>query len=198
MDNNNCRQCRKFGTKLFLKGERCLSPKCAVTRRNYAPGGQGPKARPPRKSEYGIQLAEKQKAKTEYGLRERQFANIFKTASKSKTATGSQLLKLLEIRLDNVVYRLGWAASRAQARQIVLHRKIKLNDKVANIPSIVLKAGDKVSPKDKKSISPVKAVLPKWLELDVKDQKAEILRLPERTEIESDIDEQLITEFYSR
>ncbi|MCL5407603.1 MAG: 30S ribosomal protein S4 [Patescibacteria group bacterium] len=198
MDNNNCRQCRKFGTKLFLKGERCLTPKCAVTRRNYAPGGQGAKTRPPRKSEYGIQLLEKQKAKTEYGLRERQFSKIFQTASKSKTATGSQLLKLLEIRLDNVIYRLGWASSRAQARQIVLHRKIKLNDKIANIPSIVLKVGDIVSPKDKKSISPVKAVLPKWLKLDVKDQKAEILRLPERTEIESDIDEQLITEFYSR
>ena len=198
MDNNQCRQCRKFGTKLFLKGERCLSPKCAFTRRNYAPGSRGAKVRPPRRSEYGIQLLEKQKAKIEYGLRERQFSKIFKNASKSKTATGAELLKLLETRLDNVVYRLGWAASRPEARQLVLHRKIKLNDKIANIPSITLKPKDIVFPKDKSSIKPIKAIVPKWLKLNTKELKAEILRLPERNEIESDIDEQLIIEFYSR
>lgn len=195
---NQCRQCRKFGTKLFLKGARCLSPKCALTRRNYAPGGQGPKNRAPRRSEYGTQLFEKQKAKTEYGLRERQFIKIFKTASRSKTATGAELLKLLEVRLDNIVYRLGWASSRAQARQLIVHRKIKLNDKIVNIPSIVLKPKDIILPKDKDSIFPQKTVIPKWLKLDIKEQKAEILRLPDRLEIESDINEQLITEFYSR
>ncbi|MFA6493197.1 MAG: 30S ribosomal protein S4 [Patescibacteria group bacterium] len=198
MDNNQCRQCRKFGTKLFLKGERCLSPKCALTRRNYAPGSKGAKARAPRKTEYGLQLLEKQKAKVEYGLREKSFARNFKVASRSKTATGSEMLKLLELRMDNVVYRLGWAVSRAQARQLVLHRKIKLNDKIANIPSIILKPADTISPKDKASINPQKAVIPKWLKLDEKALKAEVAKMPEREEIESDIDEQLITEFYSR
>lgn len=198
MEQNKCRQCRKFSTKLFLKGERCLSPKCAMVKRNYAPGGQGAKSRPPRKSEYGLQLFEKQKAKAEYGLRERQFVNIFKKAARLKTATGFELLKFLEIRLDNIVYRLGWASSRAQARQLVLHRKIKLNDKIVNIPSIVLKEKDKISPKDKKDLLPNKTVVPKWLKLNAKELVSEVLRMPDRTEISSDIDAQLITEFYSR
>lgn len=195
---DKCRQCRKFGAKLFLKGQRCLSPKCSFTRRNYAPGSHSVKARIPRKSEYGTQLFEKQKAKAEYGLRERQFAKTFGQATRAKVATGEELLKLLELRLDNVVYRLGWASSRAQARQLVLHRKIKLNDKIANIPSISLKAQDAIAPKDKSAISPIKMAIPKWLKQDSKELKAEVVRLPERGEIESDIDEQLIIEFYSR
>lgn len=198
MEADKCRQCRRFGTKLFLKGERCLSPKCALTRRSYAPGDRGAKRKSRRQSEYGVQLLEKQKAKAEYGLRERQFVNIFKKATRSKKATGFELLKFLETRLDNVVYRLGWASSRPQARQLVLHRKIKLNDRTVNIPSIILKTKDKISPKDKKNILPIKTVVPKWLKLDSKEFLAEVLRTPERTEIESDIDEQLITEFYSR
>lgn len=198
MDSRQCRKCRKFGAKLFLKGERCLTPKCAFTRRNYAPGIKGAKTRPPRRSEYGTQLFEKQKAKTEYGLRERSFVKIFKTASKSKTATGTELLVLLETRLDNVIYRLGWVSSRPQARQLVLHRKIKLNDKIVNIPSMTLKSGDKIAPKDKSQVTPVKTILPAWLKLDSKDLKAEVVALPKRAEIETDIDEQLITEFYSR
>lgn len=198
MDNAKCRKCRKFGAKLFLKGERCLSPHCAFIKRNYLPGASGPKARPPRKSEYGTQLFEKQKAKAEYGLRERQFANTFNKASKAKTTTGEELLRLLETRLDNVIYRLGWASSRAQARQVVLHGKIKINNRVASIPSMNVKPKDILEPKDKKNIQDIKAVVPAWLKQEGKQLKAEVERLPERTEIDSDLDEQLIIEFYSK
>lgn len=196
--DNQCRKCRKFGSKLFLKGERCLSAKCAITRRNYPPGGQGAKARPPRRSEYGIQLFEKQKAKAEYGLRERSFLKIFKNAVRAKTATGEELLKLLEMRFDNAIYRLGWAVSRAQARQLVLHRKFKLNNKIANIGSIVLKPKDIITVNKKVVIEPVKTPIPKWMTLEPKELKAEVVREPLRAEIETDIDEQLIIEFYSR
>ena len=195
---DKCRLCRRFGTKIFLKGERCLSPKCAVTRRNYPPGVQGAKNRKIRRSEYGTQLLEKQKAKAEYGLRERQFANIFNKAVRKKDATGEELLRLLEMRLDNIIYRLGWASSRAQARQLVLHRKINVNDKIVNIPSIVLKPKDIIIPKEKKDIKPIKMTLPKWIKLEAKALKAEIVKIPERKEIETDIDDQLIIEFYSR
>lgn len=195
---NQCRECRKHGTKLFLKGSRCLSPKCAITKRNYAPGSGGPKKRVRRKSEYGLELEEKQKAKVEYGLRERQFAKTFKLASRARVATGEELLKLLELRLDNVVYRLGWASSRPQARQLVLHRKIKVNDRIVNIPSAILRTGDTLEPISKTAIFVQKTVMPKWLKLDSKALRAEVIKLPVRSEIESDIDEQLIIEFYSR
>jgi small subunit ribosomal protein S4 len=191
-----CARCRKFGTKLFLKGSRCTSPKCALTRRNYKPGLHGPKSRIARRSEYGHQLFEKQKAKAEYALRERQFAKIFRDASRSRQATGEELLSLLERRLDNVVYRLGWAISRAQSRQLVSHRFMMVNGKITNIASRTLKAGDKISPR--KTIEVHKVTLPKWLKLESKKREAEILRLPLREEIETDLDEQLIIEFYSR
>ncbi len=191
-----CRQCRQHGTKLFLKGARCTSPKCALTRRNYRPGSQGAKTGTLRKSEYGLQLLEKQKAKAEYGLRERQFAKTFREASRSQSATGEVLLRLLEERLDNVVYRLGWASSRAQARQFVGHRHFTINDKITNIPSMRVKPKDII--KCRKSVEIQKITVPKWLKLDVKKTSAEVLREPLRTEIETDLDEQLIIEFYSR
>lgn len=191
-----CGLCRKFGTKLFLKGSRCTSPKCALTRRNYKPGQHGPKSKLPRRSEYGHQLFEKQKAKAEYDLRERQFAKIFREASRSRQATGEELLSLLERRLDNIVYRLGWAVSRAQARQLVSHRHFLVNGKFTNIPSRILKPHDKISPR--KTIETHKVTCPKWLKLETKKREAEILRLPLREEIETDLDEQLIIEFYSR
>lgn len=195
---DKCTKCRKFGVKLFLKGARCTSPKCPFTRRNYQPGAHGGKKRAPRKSEYGIQLLEKQKAKAEYGLREREFSKIFREASRSKESTGEELLRLLELRLDNIIYRLGWAASRASARQLVGHRKIMVNERVANIPSMVLEPKDKITPKGKEAVKPDKIGVPKWLKLEPKKMEAEILRQPSREEIETDLDEQLIIEFYSR
>lgn len=195
---NTCEKCRKFGTKLFLKGDRCLAAKCSFTRRNYRPGAHGAKKGSPRKSEYGQQLLAKQKAKAEYGLRERGFSKIFRLASKSRENTGEELLRLLERRLDNIVYRLGWATSRAQARQMTNHGHFRLNDKLVNIPSIVLKPKDKITPVKKETIKPGKVNIPKWLKLDHKALAAEVLRQPNREEIETDIDEQLIIEFYSR
>lgn len=191
-----CRDCRKHGTKLFLKGARCTTPKCALTRRNYKPGSHGAKAVNRRKSEYGIQLLEKQKAKAEYGLRERQFAKTFVEASHSREATGEALLRLLEKRMDNIVYRLGWAVSRAQARQFVSHRYFKVNEKISNIPSRILKPNDKISLR--KTIEPHKVTVPKWLTIDAQQKNAEVSREPMRDEIETDLDEQLIIEFYSR
>lgn len=195
---DKCERCRKFGSKLFLKGDRCVSPKCSVTRRNYQPGAHGPKKMTSRRSEYGTQLFEKQKAKTEYGLRERQFSNIFRKAAKSRENTGEELLKKLELRFDNLIYRLGWAPSRAQARQMITHRKFKLNDKIVNIPSCELKPKNVISPVKNESIKPAKVTIPKWLKADNKMLKAEIIKLPSRSEIETDLDEQLIIEFYSR
>lgn len=194
---DKCRECRRFGAKLFLKGERCTSPKCAFTRRNYKPGTQGPKSRPSRKSEYGLQLLEKQKAKAEYGFREQQFANLFKKASRAKANTGEELFRLLETRLDNCIFRLGWANSRAQARQLVLHRKIKVNDKIVNIPSFQIKIGDILSPKESK-INISKVTVPTWLKFDAKKMQAKVENLPQKDEIETDLDSQLIIEFYSR
>jgi len=198
MNKDKCSICRKFGTKLFLKGQRCLTPKCSLTRRNYPPGIGGPKAKSVRRSEYGHELVEKQKAKAEYGMRERQFSRTFKKAAKDKESTGEELLRLLELRLDNVVYRLGWAASRAQARQTVLHRKIKVNNRIVNIPSMVVKPKDILTPVDKSAVNFAKITPPKWLKQDAKELKGEVLDTPKREEIESDIDVQLIIEFYSR
>lgn len=191
-----CTLCRKFGAKLFLKGARCISPKCALTRRNYRPGLHGPKSSVVRRSEFGQQLFEKQKAKAEYGLRERQFAKMFREASRSRKTTGEEMLSLLERRLDNVVYRLGWSSSRAQARQLVSHRFFTVNGKIVNIASFVLKPQDKL--KARKAIETQKTTVPKWLKLDSKQTEAEVIRKPSRDEIETDLDEQLIIEFYSR
>lgn len=195
---NVCLECRKFGAKLFLKGNRCTSPKCSFTRRSYKGGFHGAKGTFTRKSEYGLQLLEKQKAKAEYGLRERQFRKIFVEAAKSKRARGEEFLKLLESRLDNVIYRLGWAFSRAQGRQLITHGKIKVNNRINNIPSAKLKIKDKINPVDKDVIYPVKTNPPKWLKVSSQNNEAQVLHMPTREEIETDLDEQKILEFYSR
>jgi small subunit ribosomal protein S4 len=198
MENNKCRTCRKFGEKLFLKGERCNSPKCGIVKRNFGPGAHGG-ARRGKKSEYGLQLQEKQKAKAEYGLREKQFSLTFNKAARSAEVTGEALLKILETRLDNIVYRLGWASSRISARQLVNHGHIKVNGALVDIPSYQTKAKDVIEPMSNETIEKTqveKAQVPGWLK--VKNFKAEIVNLPTREEIETSIDEQLVVEFYSR
>lgn len=202
---DNCRECRKFSEKLFLKGDRCLGPKCALTKRQNAPGTSGAakmgQSRRRKKSEYGIQLLEKQKAKQEYGLRERQFHNIYKKAAQARGATGEIMLQILESRFDNVIYRLGWAKSRDQARQLVNHGHFKLNNKVTDIPSLHLKVKNLIEPKKIENISKIadtKIKPPAWIKVDNKQFKAEVLRVPTRDEIETPVDEQLIVEYYSR
>jgi len=198
METNKCRTCRKFGEKLFLKGERCSSVKCEIVKRNFGPGAHGG-ARRGKKSEYGLQLQEKQKAKAEYGMREKQFALTFEKAAKSKEATGEALLMILETRLDNVVYRLGWAGSRSQARQLVNHGHIKVNSKSVDIPSYIVSIDDVIEPADNELIKKTmveKPIVPGWLK--AKGMKAEISKLPTREEIETSIEEQLVVEFYSR
>jgi small subunit ribosomal protein S4 len=201
---DNCRECRKFGEKLFLKGDRCLSPKCALTRKANTPGAapvRGSNMRKRKKSEYGTQLFEKQKAKSEYGLRERQFVLVHKKASKSEEATGVAMLQILEQRLDNVIYRLGWASSRTFARQMVNHGHIKVNGNVVDIPSYQVNKIDIIEPVKiefiKKNANE-KANIPSWIKNTAKTYKAEIVDTPKREEIETPIDEQLIVEFYSR
>ena len=200
--DKDCRQCRKFGRKLFLKGERCISQKCAFTRRTNPPGTmpiKGKNVRRIKKSEYGLQLEEKQKAKAEYGIREAQFINIFKESAKKKGATGEAILQSLELRLDNVCYRLGWGSSRRQARQLVKHGHIKLNQKVVDIPSLQVKPTDIIEPVNleliKKNIIE-KISIPKWIKVN-KNMQAEILNKPSREEIDTPLDEQLIVEYYS-
>lgn len=195
---NKCRECRKFGEKLLSKGERCSSPKCALVKRNYQPGSHA-QSRRSKKSEYGLQLAEKQKAKCEYGLREKQFRLTFQKAASSKEATGEAMIKLLESRLDNVVYRLGWACSRVQARQLVNHGHIKVNDRVVDIPSFIVKIKDIIEPANSEIVKKTLvegSKAPSWIK--AKGMKAEIANLPVRDEIETSIDEQLVVEFYSR
>ncbi len=200
-----CRQCRREGQKLFLKGERCYSDKCAISKREYAPGqhGQGRK----KVSEYGLQLRAKQKAKRFYGVLESQFAKYYEMADRKAGMTGENLLQLLESRLDNVVYRLGFAMSRAEARQLVVHGHYTVNGRRVNIPSYLLKEGDVVAICDKSRQSDkFKAVLeacgarpvPTWLELDRDKLEAKILRMPNRDEIDLDVEETLIVELYSK
>ncbi|MDR0930466.1 MAG: 30S ribosomal protein S4 [Clostridiales bacterium] len=202
----SCRRCRREGQKLFLKGERCYTEKCPLIKRAYAPGQHGQGRR--KLSEYGMQLREKQKAKRYYGILESQFAKYFEMANKKKTGiTGENLLQILETRLDNVVYRLGFATSRAEARQMVLHRHFTLNGKVANIPSIIVKVGDTIALREKSLASErVKRVLeitesraiPTWLDTDKNAHSGSVVRLPERTDVDIDIKEHLIVELYSK
>jgi small subunit ribosomal protein S4 len=200
-----CRLCRREGDKLFLKGERCMSDKCSIGRRSYAPGqhGQGKK----KVSEYGVQLREKQKLRRIYGLMEKQFENIFELAEAKKGVTGDNLLQLLESRLDNVVYRLGFGASRKEARQLVRHGHFTVNGKKANIPSILLRAGDTVALKEGSLDSPrIKALIeenegkniPDWLELDSTSWTGRVKALPLREQIDIPVQEHLIVELYSR
>lgn len=192
--NSVCEKCRKAGVKLFLKGERCFSAKCALVKRSYRAGQHGQKHK--KLSEYANQLLEKQKAKAMYGLRERQFKGYFLKASKSRKSTGERLLQMLELRLDNLVYRLGFAPSRAAARQLVSHGHIKVNGRKVDIPSYQVKPNDQIEVASK--IQPLKVPVPAWLKRDAKKLSGTLAKLPERENLPSDIDEAKILEFYAR
>ncbi len=201
----SCRLCRREGEKLFLKGPRCYSDKCAVSRREYAPGQHG--AKKGKLSNFGVQLREKQKVKRIYGLMENQFRNYFSKAASAKGVTGSVLLQFLERRLDNVIFQLGFAASRKEGRQIVSHGLVCVNNGKVNIPSFLVKPGDTVELKVKdKGAEKIKLnieyskqrTIPGWLEPDHDHFKGKIARLPEREDISLPIKEQLIVELYSR
>ena len=201
----DCKLCRREGGKLFLKGDRCYSEKCAYARRDYAPGDAGKKR--PKESEYRIQLREKQKTKRIYGLLEKQFRGYYELANRQQGVTGDNLLRILETRLDNVVYRLGFAKSRDEARQQVRHGHITVNGRRVDIPSFRVKDGDlvAVAPKARDMlviktalISHEKNELPNWLEVDIDKLQGSVLTLPNRDQIDMDIREQLIVELYSK
>jgi small subunit ribosomal protein S4 len=201
----DCRLCRREGIKLFLKGDRCYSDKCGVERRPFPPGQAGKKR--PRDSEYRVQLREKQKAKRSYGVLEKQFRTYYTIASRQPGKSGENLLRLLESRLDNVVYRLGFAASRDEARQTVRHNHIMVNDARVNIPSYRVRPGDIVSVAPKaKDLTVVKAAIissarievPAWLQVDVEKLQGKVLALPTRDQIDLPVKEQLIVELYSK
>ena len=200
-----CRLCRREGMKLFLKGERCYTDKCAFERRSYAPGQHG-QARV-KVSDYGIRLREKQRVRRIYGVQESQFRAYFQEADRQKGVTGTNLLRLLERRLDNVVYRLGFAVSRAQARQLVRHGHFLVNGRRVDIPSFLVKVGDEIQVREKsRDIQPIKEAMeavarkgiPDWLELDADNFKGKVKALPERHHITMPIKEQFIVEFYSK
>ncbi|MCL0078365.1 30S ribosomal protein S4 [Dehalococcoidia bacterium] len=201
-----CRLCRRQGEKLMLKGERCASPKCALERKYNAPG-YGQRSRPRKMSEYGIRLKEKQKAKNIYGILERQFRKHFAEAERIPGLAGENLLRILEMRLDSVVYRLGFADSRRQARQLVRHGHFTLNGRKTDIPSCLVKPGDVIAwMTSKQGLIPYQAALqdigsrhiPGWLSVDDKSLTAKVLTLPSREEIGITINERLIVEYYSR
>ncbi len=210
MIDNSCKKCRREGEKLFLKGDRCFSPKCAMTRKAYSPGQQGASGGSRRRfqSEYGTQLREKQKVKRIYDVREKQFRNYYEKASRKEGVTGEELLKMLEMRLDNVVYRASFADSRSKARQMVSHGHIIVNGKKVNIASYEVRAGDKIGffdkfkkSKDYKTIEEKltsKPEIAQWLTLDAKKLEVTVSNNPERDNIEAQINENLIVEFYSR
>lgn len=197
-----CRLCRRKGVKLYLKGERCYTAKCAIDRRGYAPGQHGQRKK--KLSEYGLRMREKQKAKRIYGLLEGQFRKYFELAERQKGVAGENFLRLLERRLDNVIFRLGFADSRQQARQLVRHNHFTLNGKKANIPSMLVRIGDVIEVKEgaktAKEIVEANAskAVPAWLEADREAMKARILTLPNRDEIDVPVQESLIVEYYSR
>ncbi|MBM3187816.1 MAG: 30S ribosomal protein S4 [Chloroflexi bacterium] len=203
-----CKLCRREGMKLFLKGERCLSPKCAIERRAYPPGLHGRQAQFRRQeSDYGAQLREKQRLRRIYGVLERQFRRYFDIALRTRGQTGANLLSILERRLDNVVYRLGFADSRAQARQLVAHGHIDLNGRKTDTPSALVSVGDTVSVREKSRRNGYFAGLadvlehhsaPAWLSLNVGELSGRVLQLPTREQIEVPVQEQLVVEYYSR
>jgi len=203
-----CRMCRREGTKLFLKGEKCEGAKCTLIKRNYVPGQHGQSRRRGKPSDYLFQLREKQKVKRTYGILEAQFRNYFDKADRKQGVTGEILLQLLETRLDNVVYRLGLSPSRTMARQLVSHDHFTVNGKKVNIPSYQLKVGDKIEfikesreGKYFKEVLPnvlTKASAPSWLKLDVKNASGELISIPTREEIDPELNEQLIVELYSK
>ena len=200
-----CRICRREGKKLFLKGERCYTGKCAVTRRASVPGQHGKSRK--KVSDYGVQLRSKQTCRRYYGVLESQMEKYFDMAERSAGMTGENLLRILESRLDNVVYRIGFASSRAEARQLVRNNHFTLNGHKGNIPSILLKAGDVVAVADKsKTSDKIKSVIeanssrpvPKWLDVNAEKMEARIVELPNREDIDLDVEEHYIVEFYSR
>ena len=201
----DCRLCRREGIKLFLKGDRCYSDKCAVEKRPYPPGMAGKKR--PRDSEYRVQLREKQRAKRMYGLLEKQFRGYYTVASAQTGITGENLLRLLESRLDNVVYRLGFAKSRDEARQVVRHGHILVNDHRVDIPSYRVRPGEVIEVRTKSKdllviktalISSEKIEVPGWLEVDIEKLQGKVLSLPTREQIDAPVREQLIVELYSK
>ena len=202
-----CRLCRREGVRLHLKGERCLSGKCAIEKRPYPPGEHGQKRTRRRISDYGIQLREKQKLRRIYGILERQFRRYFAQATRRSGVTGEALLQFLERRLDNVVWRLGFASSRALARELVNHGHFAVNDRPVNIPSYQVRQGDTVAVTgSSRSLPPIVASvataggrrLPPWLEIEGDAMRGTVLSLPARDEIDTQIQEELVVEFYSR
>ena len=201
----SCRLCRREGEKLFLKGERCYTNKCSISRRAYAPGQHGQSRK--KVSEYGIQLREKQKARRFYGVLESQFSKYFDMASKKKGITGENLLQILESRLDNVVYRLGLATSRPEARQLVRHGHFTVNGQKVNIPSYLVKPGEIIAVRDKSKSSPKtqavreiagSKVVPGWLEFDAENLTGKVVSMPAREDIDLPLKEHLIVELYSK
>ena len=200
-----CKLCRREGKKLYLKGERCYTGKCAIERRAYAPGQHGQSRK--KATEYGLQLRAKQQAKRYYGIQEGQFYKYFLMAERKQGVTGENLLRICESRLDNVVYLLGWANSRAEARQLVTHGHYKVNGKKVNIPSYLIKAGDEIAIKDKsKESTKIQATVeanasrpvPQWLDLNAETLSAKVLALPTREQIMVPVEEHLIVELYSK
>ena len=202
-----CRQCRREGMKLFLKGERCHTEKCAIERRNFPPGQHG-KDRKPKIVGYGLQLREKQKARRYYGVLEQQFRNLFEKAAKMKGITGENMLGMLERRLDNVIYRMGVGTSRPQSRQVVRHGHIQVNGRKVNIPSFTVKPGDVIEVREKSRENPTilaardataHAPSPNWLEVDRENLRARVIGQPKREElVQIQLNEQLIVELYSK
>ena len=199
----DCRECRREGCKLYLKGERCTTKKCAIEKRPTVPGQHG--AARKKVTEYGTQLREKQKVKKYYGILEKPFRRYYKEAERMKGVTGENMLSLIERRLDNVCYRMGIGASRSECRQIVNHAQITVNGRTVNIPSYQVKVGDIIAVKENKkdlemfkSLKGMKIVMPKWVEFDSEKLQGKILALPQRDDIDLDIKEQLIIELYSK
>lgn len=204
-----CKLCRREGEKLFLKGERCFTPKCSIDRRGYPPGqhGRASQYRRGRESDFARQLRAKQKARRIYGVLERQFRKYYAEAIKERGLTGLTLLQTLESRLDNIVYRLGYAQSRAQARMLVSHGHFTVNDRRTNVPSYLISPGDAIAVREGsrkqtyfKQLSEVaeKTNVPAWMSRDLNNLSGSVMRLPERAEIDGNLDEQLIVEYYSR
>lgn len=200
----SCRLCRREGEKLFLKGERCYTNKCAIARRAYAPGQHGQQKK--KLSEYGIQLREKQKARRYYGILEGQFRGYFEMASKAKGITGENLLQILETRLDNVIYRLGYGSSRPESRQLTRHAHFTVNGKKVNIPSYLIKVGDVIEvketsrqqPRFKAAMEGSGRLVPKWLEFNPETLTGKVIALPTREDIDLPLKEHLIVELYSK
>ena len=203
--DEQCRICRREGQKLFLKGSRCYTDKCSISRRNYAPGQNGQKRK--KLSEYGTQLREKQKTKSFYGVGEKQFRRYFEMASATRGKTGEVLLQILERRLDNVVYRLGYGSSRAQARMLITHGCFEVNGQKVDIPSYLLKEGDIVTVREIRKDNGVIKLnveensarpLPEWLQKDANNLNGKVVRLPVREDVDIPVEEHLIVELYSK